>query len=212
MTSLATLLVTLYFVRGENLYDFVFERVKLPKALHFPEPSSSLACTLYSVSSPVVLPHPQNLHHPDEDVEEIQLQADTLVYHILLDHASFGKPGMVENLLHIVEGEATEDRESTIQPDVLCPHQSPGSGRREDEGCESGEGDNDHTGEEGTAKVEVLLLLGRSTNEGDRTHHAHGVKTSSRKKGRRHEQEWREDGGLRNVETGPQRVFLNVAA
>lgn len=86
---------------------------------------------------------------------------------------------MVEDLLDIVEGEATEDSETTIQPDTLRPEQRPGRGSGENHGSKTGEGDDGDTGEERSTEVHVLFLLGSGADEGDRAHHANGVETSA---------------------------------
>ena len=56
-----------------------------------------------------LLPHRQDLHHPDEDVDEVKFEADTLVHGIPLDDTPLRQPGIVEDLLHIIKGEPAED-------------------------------------------------------------------------------------------------------
>ena len=77
---------------------------------------------MYSSSPPIS--HAQDLDHSDEDVEEVKLKADTLVDDILSHKAGLSKSGVVKDLLDIVECEATENCKTSIQPDVLTPHQT----------------------------------------------------------------------------------------
>jgi hypothetical protein len=60
------------------------------------------------LSSPVTVPHAQDLNHPDEDVQKVQLKTDALVDNILSDEAALAHASMVQNLLDIVQGESTE--------------------------------------------------------------------------------------------------------
>lgn len=161
---------------------------------------------------PPVLLHSQDLEHANEDVQEVQLEADTLIDSIFLHQAALSQTCVVENLLHIVESEATEDGESSVQPDVLGHGEGAGGGCGEDERGEAGDGDEGHTGEEGTAEVEVFLLLGGGADEGDGSHHGDGVETGAGdESGWEHEEQGRDDGGLGDVEGGPEGVLLNIA-
>lgn len=161
--------------------------------------------------SVVTLSHTQNLDHANEDIQEVELKADTLVHNVTLDKTSLGKTGMVQDLLDVVEGEATEDGETTVQPDLLRPHEcSCGSGR-ENKGCEARESDDGDTGKKGTTEVQVLLLLGSSSNESNGTHHADSVEASTSQEGRGHEQERGQDGGLSDVEGSPETIFHEIA-
>lgn len=63
---------------------------------------------------PPILLHHQYLHHPDEDIEEVQLQANTLVDRVLLDDTPLGQSGVVEHFLHVVQGEATKEGKTSI--------------------------------------------------------------------------------------------------
>lgn len=133
------------------------------------------ACNLF----PPTLLHSENLHHADEDVDEIELQRDALVDRVLLHQATLSKPGVVENFLHVVESEATEDSQTSVEPDVLRPHECAGGSDRKDERCKTRKRDNSDTREKGTTQIQVLLLLGGCANESDGSHHAHGVQTSA---------------------------------
>ena len=115
----------------------------------------------------VVAAHAQNLDHTDEDVDEVQLKADGLVDNVLANQASLGHAGMVKDLLDVVEGETTEDGETTVQPDLLGPHQSAGGSGGEDERSETGESDDGHTSEQRSTQVHVLLLLSGGTDKSD---------------------------------------------
>lgn len=66
---------------------------------------------------PAVLVHGQNLYHADENVQEVQLKRNALVDRVAYHAASLSHLGVVQNLLHIVQGEAAKDGETTIQPD-----------------------------------------------------------------------------------------------
>jgi hypothetical protein len=126
-----------------------------------------------------VVAHAEDLHHANEDVDEVQLEADTLVDNITLHVAALGETGMVQDLLDIVEGEATEDGQTTVQPDTLRPHQGAGCGDGKNHGGKTGESDEGDTSEKGTSKVQIFLLLGGGANEGNRAHETDGVETSA---------------------------------
>lgn len=67
--------------------------------------ASPLVTSHPATSEPLLPPallHHQNLHHPDEDVQEVQLKRNALVHWVLLDHALLGQPGMVQHFLDIV--------------------------------------------------------------------------------------------------------------
>jgi hypothetical protein len=157
------------------------------------------------------LRHAQDLHHPDEDVEEVQLQTDTLVHHILPHHSPLGHPRMLQNLLDVVQRKAAKHGEPAVQPDLLAPHQCPGGGGGEDQGCETRESDDGHASQQGAAEVEVFFLFGGRADKGDRTHHANGVNSGAGEKGRGEQHEGGKDGGLGYVEAGPEGVLLHVA-
>lgn len=76
-------------------------------SLAFPDSSLFSICSLL----PPLL-HGQDLHHADEDVDEVEFERDGLVDGIASEHASFGHSGVGEDLLGIVEGEAAEDGQS----------------------------------------------------------------------------------------------------
>lgn len=159
----------------------------------------------------IVALHSQNLDHADEDVDEIQFKADALIDNIAADQASLGHASVVQDLLNIVEGEATEDGKTPIQPDLLRPHQGAGSSGGKDERGESRESNNGHTGKERSTEVQVFLLLGRGTDKGDRAHHSNGVQTSAGKQSGVHEHQRREKSSLGNVESRPKTVLHHIA-
>ena len=118
---------------------------------------------------------------------------------------------MVQNLLDVVQSKATEDREATVEPDVLRPHQSACCSRRNDEWSETGESDNGDTSKQWSTNVEVLLLLGSSANKRDRTHHADSVETSASQNSWSVEHQRRQKSGLGQVESSPESIFWDVA-
>lgn len=160
--------------------------------------------------SPALL-HSQNLDHADKDVDKVQLETDGFVDGVASHQATLTHAGVLKDLLHVIEGEATEDGKTTVQPDVLAPHESASGCGGQDHGGEAGEGDNGDTGEEGATKVQVFLLLGSGTNKGDAAHQADSVETSAGEDGRGEEHHGREEGGLGKVEGGPEAVLGDVA-
>ena len=160
---------------------------------------------------PVVVAHGKDLNHTNEDVDEVQLKADALVDNITLDVTALSQARVVQDLLHIVESKATEDSQTTIQPDTLRPHQRASSGGGENHGSETGESDQGHTSEERTTEVQVLLLLGSSTDKGDRAHQTDGVDTSTSEQSRVVEHQRREERGLGDVESSPEAILCDVA-
>lgn len=160
---------------------------------------------------PVVAPHTEDLDHADENVDEIKLEADTLVDNVALHVTTLSKASVVQNLLDIIESEATEDSKTTVQPDALRPHQSAGSSGGKDHGSKTGEGNDGDTSEEGAAEVQVLLLLSGSTNEGNRAHHADSIETSASEDSRVHKHQRREESSLGQVEHSPAAVLQDVA-
>merc|ERR1712187_969514 len=75
---------------------------------------------------------------------------------------------------------------------------------------ETGQSDNGHTSEQRTTEVQVLLLLGSSTDEGNRAHHSDGVETSTGKKSRVHEHQGGEESSLGEVEASPETILHHV--
>lgn len=159
--------------------------------------------------SPTLL-HGQDLDHANKDVDKIELQPDSLVDGIPPHQAALAHPGVLKHLLNVVKGEASEDGKTTVQPDVLGPHEGATSSGRQNHGGEAGDGYESYTGEEGTAEVEVLLLLGRGANKGDAAHHTDCVQTCAGEDGWRVEHEGGEESGLGEVEGGPEGIFGNV--
>jgi len=175
---------------------------------NFPDQQNRLLSLL-----PPTLLHHQNLHEPDKDIQEVQLQADTLIDGISLDEAPFGLSSMEQDALHIIKSEAPEDGQATIEPDVLRESESADGGGGEDERGETRNGDDGYARKQRTAEVEVFLLLGCCADEGDGAHHCNGVEAGAGDDGGwRHEEERRDEGGLSDVEAGPESVLLDVVA
>ena len=161
---------------------------------------------------PAVLLHHEDLDHANKDVQEVELKRNGLVDGILLDDTSLSETSVVENLLDIIEGEATENGKATIEPEALSEGEGADGGGGEDERSETRDGDNGSTSEERTTDVEVLLLLGSGTDEGDGAHHGESVETgASEESGRSHSEERSDKGGLGGVEEGPAGILGNVA-
>lgn len=160
---------------------------------------------------PVGALHAEDLDHADEDVEEVQLEADALVDDIAADETPLGEASVVQDLLDVVEGEAAEDGETAVQPDLLGPHQGAGRSGGEDQRGETGERDDGHTGEERATQVQVLLLLSGGADESDRAHHADSVETGTSEQGGVHEHQGREQRSLGEVERRPKTVFDHIA-
>ena len=91
--------------------------------------------------------HGHDLYQAHEDVDEVELKADALVHGVLGSQATLRHACVVEDLLDVVEGEAHEDGETTVEPDVLSPCKGSESSCRQNHGCEAGECDKGHTGE-----------------------------------------------------------------
>ena len=158
-----------------------------------------------------VLLHGQNLDHTDEDVDEVKLKADGLVDGITLDQTALTETGVVQDLLDVVEGEATEDDETTVEPEVLGEHESASGGGGKDQRSETGESDNSDTSKERATNVKVLVGLGGGTNKGNAAHQTNSVETGTGKNGGVVEHEGRQEGGLGQVEGGPEGVLGDVA-
>lgn len=156
--------------------------------------------------------HHQDLDHSDEDVQEVQLEGNGLVDGVTAHDTSLGETGVVQNLLDVVESEATKDGEATVQPDALGKGNGSDGGSGEDERSEAGDGDDGSTGEERASDVEVLLLLGSGADERQAAHHGNGVETSAGDERAGDEGEQRGDkGGLGDVEGGPHGVLGDIA-
>ena len=116
---------------------------------------------------PVVAPHSEDLHHPDEDIDEVQLQTNTLIHRIPLDQAPFRHSRMVQDFLDIVQRFSPKDPQASPQKNVLTPQERACCRGRENEGGETGDGDKHDTRENRSAEVEVFILLGGSADESD---------------------------------------------
>lgn len=161
---------------------------------------------------PPALLHSQDLDHPDEDIDEVQLEVDGLVDGILGHEAALGHAGVVKDLLHIVESEATKDSKTAVQPDVFSPHQCAGSGGGYDHGGKTRKSNDGNTSEQRATEVHVLVGLGGSANERKRAHETSSVETGACENGRVHEEERGKEGGLGDIEGSPESVLLDVAA
>lgn len=159
-----------------------------------------------------VLLHSQDLDHANKDVDEVKLETDGLVDGVTLDQAALAEAGVVQDLLNVIEGEATENNETTIEPEVLSEHESAGGGGGKDQRSEARESDNSHTSKKRATNVEVLVGLGSGTNESNAAHQTDSVETSASEDGRVVEHEGRQESGLGQVEGGPEGVLGDVAA
>lgn len=188
---------------------------KLQKANDLVSCSTPFLSTTHPTSTPLlpaVLLHHEDLDHANKDVQKVELQRDGLVDGVLLDDASLGETSMVENLLDIVEGEATEDGKTTIEPEALSEGESADGSGGKDERGETRDGDDGSTSEERSTDVEVLLLLGGGTDERDGTHHGESVETgASEESGRSHGEERSDESSLGGVEDSPAGILGNVA-
>jgi hypothetical protein len=115
---------------------------------------------------------------------------------------------VVQDLLDVVEGEATENDETTVEPEVLGEHESAGGGGRENQRSETRKSDNGDTSEERATDVEVLVSL----CSGNTAHQTDSVETGASEDGGVVEHEGRQEGGLGQVEGGPEGVLGDVAA
>jgi hypothetical protein len=159
-----------------------------------------------------VLLHGQDLDHTHKDVDEVELKADGLVDRITLDQTALGETGVVQDLLDVVKGEATENDETTVEPEVLGEHESAGGGGRKNQRSEAGKSDNSDTSEKRATNVEVLVSLCSGTDKSNATHQTDSVETGASEDGGVVEHEGRQEGGLGQVEGGPEGVLGDVAA
>ena len=120
-------------------------------------------------------------------------------------------PRVPQYLLHIIKCESSKDCQPTIEPNPLTPHQRPRRCGGKHQGRETGYRDDGHAGQERAAEVEVFFLLGGRADEGDTTHHGDGVEACAGEERGLHEEEGAEEGGLGEVEGGPEPVFHDVA-
>ena len=120
---------------------------------------------------------------------------------------------MSKNLLDVIECEASEDCQSSPEPDILSEGERSNSGSWEDKRRETRNRYNGNASKERSTKVQVFLLLSGSTNERDRSHHGNCVKTSTEHdRGRCHKEHRSDEGGLRDIECGPEAVLLDIVA
>lgn len=161
---------------------------------------------------PAVLLHHQDLDHADKDVEEVELEGDALVDGVLGEAAGVRQAGVVQHLLHVVQGEAAEDGEAAVQPEVLGEGERAHGRGGQEHGGETGDGDDGGAGEEGTADVQVLLLLSGGTDDGQGAHHGNRVGTGAGEQRHGDKGEHGSDkSGLGGVESCPEGVLGNVA-
>lgn len=165
----------------------------------------------FACLSLAVLVGAENLHHADEDVEEVELEGNALVDGVAAHDTTLSQTSMVQNLLDIVEREAAKDSQTTVQPDALGQREGADSSDRQQQRSEARHGDNRSTGQKRAANVQVLLLLSGGANNRQGTHHGDGVETSTGENRHRDKrQQRRNKGGLRGVEGSPQRILGDV--
>jgi hypothetical protein len=159
-----------------------------------------------------LLVYHKDLHHPDKDIQEVKLEADALIDCVFAHQATFRHSSVHEHLLDIIEGEATKDRQATVQPDVFCECECSDGGGWENEGSEAGHCHDGDASEKRSAKVEVLFLFGGCAHKRNGAHHGECVEPSSSDDGRWcHEHERCDEGCLGDVEGSPEAILLNVA-
>lgn len=162
---------------------------------------------------PAVVLHHQNLHHPHEDVDEVELKRNALVNGILADDAALRQAGVVQDLLDVVQGEAAEDGKTAVERDALGDGERADGSGGQDHGREAGGDDDAEAGQERSADVEVLVLLSGGADDGEGSHHGDGVEAGAGEEGTGdHRQERGDHGGLGRVEGRPHGVLGDVAA
>lgn len=115
---------------------------------------------------------------------------------------------MLPNLLHIPEGHSTENRKTSIEPDVLRDSQR----RRrsgEDHRSETRESNDSHASEEGSSEPEELVVLGCSADDGDTAHKTNSVETRAGNDSGGVKEGRSEECTLGKVKGGPQEVLLD---
>lgn len=80
--------------------------------------SAFLSFSSFSLLSPPLL-HGQDLHHTDEDVDEVELEGDGFVHGVASEHAAFGHTCVGQDLLGVVESETAKDGQSIENVSVL---------------------------------------------------------------------------------------------
>lgn len=119
---------------------------------------------------------------------------------------------MGENLLDIIESEASENCQSTIKPDIFGKCECSYCGNGKDERGESGDDDDCETCHERSTDVKVFLLFSGSSDERDRSHHCHSIQSrSGHDCWRCHEEKRGEQDTLGYVECRPESIFLYIA-
>jgi hypothetical protein len=101
-----------------------------------------MACVAPTAPLLAALLHCEDLHEPDEDVDHVELEADRLLERVRRDHTRLSELGVVQDLLgavktksaraapaqperHVlVENEAGEDGEATVERDGLSHRES----------------------------------------------------------------------------------------
>lgn len=158
-----------------QIFVFVTEGSQTPLHIHA---ANITFCSSSLLLSPSLL-HGQYLYHPHENVDEIKLQRNGFVDSILPESSLLRHSRMRQNLLRVVKREPAKHCKSSIQPQVLSPHQrSRGSSgqhqRRQARKCH-----NRYASKEGTTDVQVLLLLRRGADKGNGTHHSNGIEAGA---------------------------------
>jgi hypothetical protein len=157
------------------------------------------------------LAHAKDLNHADKDVDEVQLQRNSLVDRILWPEPLLSEARVMQHLLHIVQSHSSKYCQASVQPDVFGKHQGARGSRRKNEWGETGESHDSHASQQRPTEVQILVRLGGSTDKGDGAHQASRVQPSACEDGRVHEEERRQEKRLRDIEGRPESVFLNIA-
>lgn len=174
-------------------------------------PSFSPAIRLCSGLPASVVAHHQKLNHSDEDVQEIELEGNRLINWIRLNKAALSETSVMQNLLDIVQSEATENGKTTIEPDVLSEGESADSSSWQYEWCKAGNSNDGDTSQKWSTEIEIFVGLSGSSDEGDGAHHSDSVETGAGHDSRwSHEHQRRNEHSLCSIESSPKSVLLDV--
>lgn len=117
----------------------------------------------------------------------------------------------MQDLLHVIESETTEDGQTTPEPEVLGDGECANGGGGKNKRGEARDGHNGSTGEKRTADVKVLVLLGGSADDRDGAHHGSCIETGAGKKSRgSHDHQGSNESGLGGIEDGPEGILGNI--
>lgn len=118
----------------------------------------------------------------------------------------------MQHLLYIIQGEATKDGKTTVQPDVLSESQCPDGGSGDDKRGQTRSRDDGSSSQKRSTNVEVFLLLSRSADDRQGTHHGNSVETSAGEKRRGDKcQHGGDKGSLSGVKGSPEGILGDVA-